>query len=106
MGGELEGVRIISAEGLQQALRDPEPAFDATINMKTYNTKAGLSCFSRDEWDGLSVDVGRRPGEHSTNGFFGWGGFGGSAMMFNPETQMGVAYCMGQWGNPLWCVYG
>eukprot|EP00928_Gymnodinium_smaydae_P032429 TRINITY_DN23488_c0_g2_i1.p1 TRINITY_DN23488_c0_g2~~TRINITY_DN23488_c0_g2_i1.p1 ORF type:complete len:535 (+),score=72.95 TRINITY_DN23488_c0_g2_i1:23-1606(+) len=106
MRGEIEGTRIISAAGLDAALQDPEAAFDAGVNMTTHNTKAGFTDFSHQEWDDVGVDADRPPGAHATKGFFGWGGFGGSAMMFNPESGMGVAYCMAQFGNPLWCAFG
>merc|ERR1712241_849310 len=74
--------------------------------MVTHNSASGITDFSYEQWRELAQSAGMPHGCNPAEGFFGWGGFGGSAINFNPKDNVGVAYCMAGLGNPLWSAFG
>eukprot|EP00929_Paragymnodinium_shiwhaense_P067690 TRINITY_DN34035_c0_g1_i1.p1 TRINITY_DN34035_c0_g1~~TRINITY_DN34035_c0_g1_i1.p1 ORF type:complete len:571 (-),score=89.27 TRINITY_DN34035_c0_g1_i1:509-2221(-) len=103
-GGEIDGRRIIGPRGLATATSGITLADDAGCNMPMQNTAAGFVDFSSKHWHATAKAAGRHV--HSMDGFQGWGGFGGSCMVFNQQEQLGIAYNMAGWLSPLWSSYG
>jgi CubicO group peptidase (beta-lactamase class C family) len=79
-GGSLNGTRIISAEGIENAIRHPVSAADRP------NGRFGMAetIFVQGGWCVLGRDT------------YGWGGAGGSVLQFSPAHSMGFGYtCTG-----------
>jgi CubicO group peptidase (beta-lactamase class C family) len=91
-GGELDGIRLISPKGLAKALSEPVTEEDALFVTNTSIVAAG--------W-GEAHLFGIAPG------FYGWGGWGGSAFVFDPKLNLGFSYVMnGQQGIVSFPVAG
>lgn len=79
-GGSLDGVRIISAEGIEEAIRNPVGGADRP------NGKFGMAetIFVQGGWSVAGRDI------------YGWGGAGGSVIQFSPTKKTGFGYtCTG-----------
>jgi CubicO group peptidase (beta-lactamase class C family) len=72
-----------SPEMHDKAMADTRTSFDHGMYMETKFNQGGWCDFSDERfWD------------KSVHGFVGWGGFGGSAIAWNQEKQIGIAYTM------------
>lgn len=79
-GGSLDETRIISAEGIEEAIRNPVRAADRP------NGKFGMAetIFVQGGWCVVGRDI------------YGWGGAGGSVIQFSPVKKTGFGYtCTG-----------
>ena len=82
-GGELDGVRVLSEAGRDEAIANPVSTNDRN-HEKELNTMSVVTgtAFVQGGWD-ASPNVG--PG-------YGWGGAGGSALWFEPKENIGFGY--------------
>ncbi|GBG28441.1 Beta-lactamase domain-containing protein 2 [Hondaea fermentalgiana] len=74
------------------AVGDPVTKYDSALGLETSFTQGGFCKFGGPTWD------------PSSNGFVGWGGFGGSQVIWNEDLQVGVAYAMN--GNRFGSLFG
>lgn len=91
-GGKLGGVRIMSEKACTDSM-----AFVVTKQCKFLHSPVPFS------QGGFSEYAAMPPSNVSRlcNGFFGWGGWGGSLSIFNPEKGIAVSYTMTGMGNDL-----
>ena len=73
--------RLISDQGLSEALDGASVRYDHDLEAKTKNVNAGWSVFDSDADD-------------DREGFVGWQGYGGSALQFHPELGIGFGFAM------------
>lgn len=88
-GATIDGVQLISPSTLALALSEPRSAFDVVVDSTYSFTKGGFSRYS--DFDSRYVTSSFR---QDMDGFFGWGGRGGSFFLFHPEKRLSVGYCM------------
>lgn len=96
-GGQLGGVRLMSAIGCEKLFSKAEYAWDTGIFMGSEFTESGLCKFGETTKSEMS------PGDPGKlfRGFYGWGGWGGSMSVINPEHKLSVAYTMNGMSNYL-----
>ncbi|KAI9292161.1 beta-lactamase/transpeptidase-like protein [Neoconidiobolus thromboides FSU 785] len=75
--------RFISESGVKESIPEPTKGFDNAILENTEMTKGGFGIFRFPEL-----------GEYSDVPFYGWGGMGGSCVLFSPEYNFSFAYAM------------
>ena len=98
------GAAIVSGRGevweaCREAMAAPTLAHDGNMGMLTQMTQGGFGLFSAD------AARGGQPGWPAcVDGFYGWGGFGGSMMIWNPRTRVSVAYTVN--GNMKMSPFG
>lgn len=90
-GGELDGVRVLSPEGIERARTEQSNGDDAVLPMPT---RIGLGFFMPT----ASEPTGPNPR------VFGHGGAGGSYSQADPEERMGFGYVMNHMHQGLWLV--
>ena len=111
-GGEVDGVRLLSAEGVGRAVADPVPNAlrnnEAQTNPPlpmgdTAFVAGGFDAFNRrtaapgtPDFPELHPSIDRRelPPEWHGSDAFGWGGAGGSSIWFNPVENIGLGYAI------------
>jgi CubicO group peptidase (beta-lactamase class C family) len=83
-------------ESAKLAMEAPVNRWDNVINAETSFTQGGYNLFGEvfdnEDWP------------KSIQGFFGWGGFGGSMMAWHPEHEVAIAYVMN--GNMRTSFFG
>lgn len=78
-GGSLDGVTLLSPKGLARALDKPIEAHMAGIEMPTTFVQGGWNKFGP--------------------ALYGWGGWGGSLMLFDPVNNFAIGYAMTAMGE-------
>jgi len=92
--GKLGGVRIMSEKACADSM-----AFAVTKNDRGLNFHAPFSQGGFAEYAGVRGATISPIFSRFCNGFFGWGGWGGSLSIFNPEKGVAVSYAMTGMGN-------
>ena len=90
-GGRMKRVvkRFISAETVSEAFREPITAHDAFLNADTCFTQGGFAKMSEMRSSIVLPDF------HETfDGFWGWGGVGGSWSLWSQEHEVSFSYMM------------
>ena len=90
-GGRMKRVvkRFISAETVAKCFGDPVTAHDGFLNAETCFTQGGFSQMSEMRSSIVLPDF------HETfDGFWGWGGVGGSWSLWHPTEEVSLAYMM------------
>lgn len=90
-GGEVDGVRLVSAETVRLATSSPKVLRDDVWKMTYANTQGGFADF------GTFVELLGMPNEvaaEAQKGFQGWAGKGGSLFLFDTDRKLGLAYTM------------
>ena len=80
-GGELNGVRVLSAATLREGQSEGKRAFDTGTHGWSTFSKGGW-CLFEDEETWMPI----------ARGFVGWGGLGGSLFSWSPQRNVGVAF--------------
>jgi CubicO group peptidase (beta-lactamase class C family) len=88
-GGELNGVRVLSAAGVAAATENTVPAKDRDF-LPELNFM-GATAFCQGGWDDFTHPLGRNSMLYGSAAF-GWGGAGGSIIWFNPAENIGFGY--------------
>ena len=92
-GGRLSGYEpLLSQKALDLALSEPKFAFDHFMKCRTSFTKGGFCDFRT--FDAGTSNLVDPSFHRDMDGFVGWGGFGGSLFIWNPERRLGMAYVM------------
>lgn len=92
-GGQLPGkMRFLKQETINLALSDSKICYDHYMNCNYGITKGGFCDFKT--FDRLDSSLVHHDFRNDFNGFYGWGGVGGSLFMFHPTKQIGLAYVM------------
>ncbi len=91
LGGEIDGVRLLSAEQVERARTEHSCGKDAVLPL---HTRIGLGFFLPTEYEPL----GPNPN------VFGHGGAGGSYSQADPENRMSFGYVMNLMHMGLWLV--
>eukprot|EP00808_Paulinella_micropora_P001995 g82331.t1 len=86
--------RLLSANTIRMAEAEPEARYDAGLQVNTSFTQGGFNVFQGADWD------------PATHGFIGWGGYGGSMLVWHPQLQVVLAYTQCGLGNPLISIVG
>jgi CubicO group peptidase (beta-lactamase class C family) len=87
-GGEVDGVRLLSQEGVERALVEQSHSVDLVLGVKMrMGTGFGL----------MNEEI---PLSQSPRAFF-WGGYGGSLAVIDLDTRMTVTYVMNKMGSSL-----
>ena len=97
--GELEGQRLMSRETWEAMHAKEKLNSDTEIGgIRTLITQGGVNHFVSME-DDQEVEKWFK---HGHIGFYGWKGFGGSVIQWNPDLDIGFAYVPGTvvWYNP------
>jgi CubicO group peptidase (beta-lactamase class C family) len=85
-GGELDGVRLLSAAGCRRVLEPQSSGVDLVLGLPmSFGLGYGLA------WEGL-------PFEAAPGSFF-WGGWGGSLVVIDPAANMTFAFVMNRMGQ-------
>lgn len=92
--GQIDGVRLLRRETVQDAHADPQTRLDCVIEGDTTFTNAGFCVFEGPTWDKI------------THGLVGWGGIGGSFCAWQPEERIGISYTMTGMGPLIWSIVG
>jgi CubicO group peptidase (beta-lactamase class C family) len=87
-GGELDGVRLMSQETVDEARRERVAGKDVIIG---FPVRRGL---------GFMLPVAEQ-GDPRGPGAFGHAGMGGSIAHADPDHRLGFAYVMNQMGPPI-----
>jgi len=87
-GGEFEGIRLMAAETVTAALEKTRVDKEMSMELICGFTQGGFCNF-----DGLAGPFAHEDSA-AFRGFFGWGGRGGSMLLFNPATNVSFAYAM------------
>eukprot|EP00924_Labyrinthula_sp_SR-Ha-C_P003906 maker-scaffold_3-snap-gene-8.42-mRNA-1 protein AED:0.00 eAED:0.00 QI:37/1/1/1/1/1/2/85/415 len=74
---------ILSEETQKLMFSDPKKKYDFALNITTVFDKGGFSVFADSDFEKDVSGLG---------GFRGWGGFGGSLIVFHPEKQLVFSY--------------
>eukprot|EP00924_Labyrinthula_sp_SR-Ha-C_P003911 maker-scaffold_3-snap-gene-8.47-mRNA-1 protein AED:0.00 eAED:0.00 QI:113/1/1/1/1/1/2/187/415 len=74
---------ILSEETQKLMFSDPKKKYDFALNITTVFDKGGFSVFADSDFEKDVSGLG---------GFRGWGGFGGSVILFHPEKQLVFSY--------------
>jgi hypothetical protein len=81
--------KIISQRTMDEALSEPQNDFDPFLSSSYSFTKGGFCHFN--DFSSKLVSPNFASDFH---GFYGWGGKGGSWMIFHPERKISIAYAM------------
>lgn len=92
LGGELDGVHILSPEGIERARTEQVYGEDVILPMEKTRFGLGFSMPPREEPVGPNFEV------------FGHAGAGGSYGQADPENRMGFGYVMNNMHSGLWLV--
>eukprot|EP00127_Corallochytrium_limacisporum_P006798 Clim_evm13s236 gene=Clim_evmTU13s236 len=76
-GGTIDGVTLISKEGLAKAMETDGRHLCKVCSYEFEFTRCGWAFF-----------------EEEASGCYGWGGYGGSLVLFHPELNLGFSYVM------------
>ena len=87
------GGQLLSKEAWQEMHAKPTEGY--TFGMKTFFTQGGVNFF-QDGYDVSSeqnnVGIQYQYGQQVPRGLYGWGGFGGSVFLWDPEREISFAY--------------
>eukprot|EP00127_Corallochytrium_limacisporum_P006799 Clim_evm14s236 gene=Clim_evmTU14s236 len=81
-GGSMDGVTLLSPEGLKKALETDGRQLCRVIHTEVEFTRCGWAYF-----------------EEELNGCYGWGGYGGSMVLFQPDLKFSYSYVMNAIGT-------
>ena len=87
-GGEIEGIRLLSAQSVASACEKTRVDKEMSMDLICGFTQGGFCNF-----DGLAGPFAHE-GSEVFRGYYGWGGRGGSMLLFNPVTGVSFAYAM------------
>jgi CubicO group peptidase (beta-lactamase class C family) len=91
-GGELDGVRLLSKKGFEEAHRLMEPVSEGVFDTTIHFTQAGWA--THPTYPVLA--------EPSQKDFFGWCGWGGSYFVWDPVHNIGFSYVMNAMKQDYW----
>lgn len=93
-GGEIDGVRLLSAETCDKAHGSRKRNFDDALQMDAPFSQGGFCSFG--ETESILMDAATK---QNMAGFVGWGGWGGSVSVWNPSKKISFAYTMNGMSN-------
>jgi CubicO group peptidase (beta-lactamase class C family) len=91
-GGSFEGKTLLSPEAWEELHSAPTIDKCTLFNIHTCMTKGGLGKFGVDQFSQEQQTFQLKRHNTGRDGFFGWFGYGGSVMQWNPELKIGFAY--------------
>merc|ERR1712070_1282364 len=94
--GEVDGVRLMSEEAWRASMSEFKVTLDEGVGMTTGFSQGGFCDFSSNEGPQVHPDD-----VQALVGFYGWGGWGGSISMWDPERDVSFAYTMNGMNNYL-----
>mmetsp|Transcript_14514 Transcript_14514/g.25524 ORF Transcript_14514/g.25524 Transcript_14514/m.25524 type:complete len:463 (-) Transcript_14514:136-1524(-) len=93
-GGIIGGVRLLSEKASADALAGLNVETDPSLKLTSAFSQAGLADMSTVSSPLVDPSI-------NLHGFFGWGGWGGSISIWNPEKKLALSYAMNGMSNYL-----
>lgn len=95
-GGRLGNVRILSGQSCADSMALATSKQDAALSWNVAFSQGGFGAMGSMSGKIVDPSIGR-----FCDGFFGWGGWGGSLSMWNPEKRIALSYTMTGMSNHL-----